>query len=191
MIRIGICDDQEVFRRQIAECCSKYFETCPSEFEFIEFASGGEVLAYDGEQIQLLFLDVELGDTDGISVLQKLQRTDTIRRVVFVTSHDEVMIDAFSTKTLGFLIKPVTEREVEKYILKVLQEEQENIPMEFCTNRILFTRLLEEVLYLEGKGNYAYLHTEKETILLDGKLKVWQEKMQEAPMIRIHKSYIV
>ncbi|MCR5755474.1 MAG: LytTR family transcriptional regulator [Acetatifactor sp.] len=36
-----------------------------------------------------------------------------------------------------------------------------------------------------------YLHTEKETILLDGKLKVWQEKMQEAPMIRIHKSYIV
>ena len=191
MLRIGICDDQESSRCKISEYCKKHFESHKDELELVEFTSGEEVLTYDGGKIQLLFLDVELGDMDGIMVMHRIQRTDLIWRVVFVTSHEEVMVDAFSTKTLGFLVKPITESNINKYILKVLQEYQNNTPVEFSVNQTIIYRNLDDIFYLEGEGNYTYLYTEKDGILLDGKVKIWQEKLQELPIIRVHKSYLV
>lgn len=51
MFKIGICDDVEIYRQNIKEVCEQYFKEHPQVHEYIEFASGEEVLDYQ-ESIQ-------------------------------------------------------------------------------------------------------------------------------------------
>lgn len=53
----------------------------------------------------LLFLDIQMPDLDGFSVLERLG-THVPRGVVFVTAHDEHAIRAFDVHALDYLLKP-------------------------------------------------------------------------------------
>jgi len=191
MIRVGICDDELVFRKAIADCVKKYFQNIKKEFEIVQFSSGEQVAEYDGEQIQLLFLDIELENMNGLEVLKELLDKEIVWRVVFVTSHDELMIDAFSVKTLGFLTKPVNAKKLVKLVDKVIHELDKNQVLECNDGSELFYVKTEDIYYVQAIGNYSELHTKEQTRIVDGKLKIWQEKTCNMDIIRIHKSYIV
>ena len=107
MIIIGICDDEEQYRAQIKLLCSAFFDTQKQEFGFVEFTSGEEVLAYQGDRIHLLFLDIEMPGMGGLEVLSRVRRNERIWRIVFVTSHKELKWETIDLKTLAFLEKPL------------------------------------------------------------------------------------
>ena len=107
MIFVGICDDEEAYRMQIRTICKDFFDAQKQEFRFVEFSSGEEVLAYRGDKIHLLFLDIEMPGTDGLEVLTKVRRNDRFWRIVFVTSHKELRWETIDLKTLAFLEKPL------------------------------------------------------------------------------------
>lgn len=208
MFSIGICDDDALCRQHIRELCEQYFAESPQAHEFVEFVSGEEVLAYhdsflkvdsessfDGrllpKKLLLLFLDVEMGEVDGIEVLRKVEQSDWIWRVVFVTSHDEIMLDAFGIKTLGFIKKPVEYRQIEKWLQVAIRENKDNVVLEYVSGTQQCYIALEDVYYLEAEGNYTYLHTKNESILINENLKQWQYRVEQMPLVRIHKSYLI
>ncbi len=191
MITIGICDDEPGYRRIIKEFCEQFFEKIEQEHQYIEFASGEEVLSYTGPKLYLLFLDVELGGVDGIEVLKFVQEADWIWRIVFVSSHAEAVWDSFSIKTLEFARKPIAYEQVEKWIQIALRENQENILYEFLTTAGSMYKKMEDIYILEGERNYTYLHTKKEKWLINDSLKRWQEKMDKTTMLRVHRSFLV
>lgn len=197
MFCIGICDDEVFHREHIKELCEQYFAEYPQEHKYIEFASGEEVLKYEetaansGSKLHLLFLDVEMGELDGIELLRKVEDADWIWRIVFVTSHDEVMQDAFGIKTMGFARKPVEYRQVEKWIITAIRENKENVMLEYASGTKQGYISLEDIYYLEAEGNYTKLHKKDEMILINENLKQWQKKIAMLPFVRIHKSYLI
>lgn len=191
MITIGICDDMEVFRRDIREKCEKFFTENQLSYQCIEFASGEEILAYEGEQIQLLFLDIELGSISGIEVKTGLEKKDTVSKIVFVTGYDHYMRGAFGTKTLGFVDKPIKNSDVNRWLGRVLEEIQADTVYEFEMNNEIFLVKLREIMYLESAGNYTYLYKRGEKVLLCKQLKVCHEKLDVTCMLRIHKRYVI
>ena len=74
MITIGICDDEVAYRENLKTICWYYLRTLDQEYEFAMFASGEEVLAYQGDMIHLLFLDIELPGMDGMQVMEQIQK---------------------------------------------------------------------------------------------------------------------
>lgn len=197
MFLIGICDDEEFHREHIKKLCEQYFAEYPQEHEYIEFTSAEEVLVYgeaaenSGSKLHLLFLDVEMGELDGIELLRKLENAAWIWRIVFVTSHDEVMQDAFGIKTLGFAHKPVEYRQVEKWITTAIRENKENVMLEYMVGMQKSYIALEDIYYLEAEGNYTKLYQKDEMQLINENLKRWQKKTESFPFVRIHKSYLV
>nr|MCR5461198.1 response regulator [Acetatifactor sp.] len=71
MITIGICDDEEAYRDRIKTICSEYLAEREMECQFTMFSSGEEVLAYQGDRMLLLFLDIEMPGIDGLEVMEK------------------------------------------------------------------------------------------------------------------------
>jgi two-component system, LytTR family, response regulator len=55
----------------------------------------------------LVFLDVQMPEMDGFSVVQEIG-ADRMPAVVFVTAHDQYAIDAFEVNAIDYLLKPVT-----------------------------------------------------------------------------------
>lgn len=197
MFLIGICDDEELHRRHIRELCERYFGEYPQMHEYVEFASGEEVLEYreaaenSGSKLHLLFLDVEMGKVDGIEVLRKVEDADWIWRIVFVSSHEEMVWNSFSFKTLEFARKPVEYWQIEKWINIAIRENKENVMLEYTSIIQRDFVALEDIYYLKAEGNYTILHKKDANILMNENLKQWQKKTEMFPIVRIHKSYLI
>ncbi|HAB93378.1 MAG TPA: histidine kinase [Lachnospiraceae bacterium] len=58
-------------------------------------------------QIDVAFLDIEIGGTNGIDLARKIREMQPDVRIIFVTSHDSYALDAFSVHATGYLLKPV------------------------------------------------------------------------------------
>ncbi len=191
MITIGICDDELIHRKDIRELCEQYFEDNRQDCEFVEFASGEEILAYNKGKIHLLLLDVELGGVDGLEVLKYVEDADWVWRVVFVTNHEEVVWDSFGIKTLGFGRKPITYGQITRWIDITLQENKENVVFRFITTQGTIYKNVEDIFYMKAEGNYTYLYTRNGECLINDKLKIWEDRMRQTSMKRIHRSYLI
>jgi len=191
---IGICDDEQMHRQHIRELCERFFEDNPQSHEYVEFTSGEELLLYQERSqgmLHLLFLDIEMGGVDGIEVLRKVEDADWIWRIVFVSSHEEMVWDSFSIKTLDFARKPVAYPQIEKWIRTAIRENRENILLEYMDQGVQKYIALEDIYYLAAEGNYTILHEKSNVTLLGENLKQWQQKTEDVSLVRIHKSYLI
>ncbi|MBO4696175.1 MAG: response regulator transcription factor [Lachnospiraceae bacterium] len=190
MIIIGICDDEQLYRAQVKTVCSAFFDAQKQEYRFVEFTSGDQVLAYQGEKIHLLFLDIEMPGTDGLEVLSQVRRNERIWRIVFMTSHKELKWETVDLKTLAFLEKPIDRIGVETCIKTVLRENRENIDISFKTFKGPGFIRLDRIVFIQAQGNYVNICTEKEEIPGYDSIKVIEEQTKGTTVIRTHKSYL-
>ena len=73
------------------------------------FARPSEAIEYaKTNRIALAFLDIEMGNTNGLDLCRTLLALNPRTNVVFLTAHIEYSFDAWSTGASGFLLKPVT-----------------------------------------------------------------------------------
>ncbi|WP_310602959.1 LytR/AlgR family response regulator transcription factor [Anaerosporobacter sp.] len=191
MIRIGICDDVKSHRIQIEEQCNAIFKPQNIECEYKLFTSGEEVVEYEGEEIHLLFLDIEMEGINGIEVKKYLESKDTVWKIVFVSNHDEVVFDAFGIKTLGFSKKPVDKNKLELWLSTVMEENNENLEIIFRVFERERRETLENIIYIKAEGHYVYVKTKEDYFLASERLKNWQKRLESTSIIRVHNSYMV
>ena len=92
MLRIGICDDALPARMSLRAALERALERRHSDAEFFEF-SGGEGLlrwldSHAGE-LDLVFLDMEMGQIGGMETARRLRALDETLQLVFVTGYSE------------------------------------------------------------------------------------------------------
>lgn len=191
MYIIGICDDEVMYREQLKELCHDYFLSTKTNYECIEFASGEEVLKYQGGRMHLLFLDVELTGISGIELLHKMEQTESVWRIVFVSGHEEVVWDCFGIKTLGFVRKPIAYQQIEHWLSTMEKENRSNqiILLEVGNRKIAC--YMDEIYLFEATRNYTTVYYKNIRKLLNGNLKAWERKVMGSDFVRVHKSYLI
>jgi two-component system, LytTR family, response regulator len=107
MIRVIVADDEPVARRRVA----RLLRAEPGVAVIAECSGGLETVArVSVEQPDLLFLDVQMPDLNGIEAVQRIG-VDKMPPVVFVTAFDQYAIKAFELSAVDYLLKPYdTER---------------------------------------------------------------------------------
>ena len=84
------------------------------------FLRASEAIDYARKRhISIAFLDIELGNVDGISLCNKLVEINPIINVIFLTSYPEYAIKAWDTKASGFLVKPLQTQDVIEQLKKL------------------------------------------------------------------------
>src|SRR5258708_32171840 len=80
----------------------------PHVAAILEAKNGREaVTAVRAQQPDLVFLDVQMPEMDGFSVVEEVGPAQ-MPAVVFVTAHDRYAIRAFEINAIDYLLKPVT-----------------------------------------------------------------------------------
>ena len=113
MIYIAICDDEKYMCDHIEAFASLFFRKKNKEAAILRFYCGEELLQYDG-QIDILFLDIQMKDIDGMETARKL-RADKFRGfLIFITVLKEMVFQSFEVQAYDYLVKPVEEEQFEK-----------------------------------------------------------------------------
>ncbi|MFJ7970191.1 response regulator [Psychrobacillus sp. NPDC096389] len=72
----------------------------------------------------ILFLDIEMKEMNGIKVAEKFNATASQTDIVFVTAYDKYALEAFNVQALDYILKPIEKSRLEKTIQRIRQSRQ-------------------------------------------------------------------
>ena len=86
----------------------------------IGFTKPSQAIEYAKEnRVALAFLDIELGTANGIDLCKTLLNINPLMNVIFLTAYPEYSIDAWDTEASGFMVKPITVKNVLEQLKKL------------------------------------------------------------------------
>lgn len=144
--------------------------------------------------VDLVFLDIHLGDISGIQLLE----TGAIKsQVILTTAYHEYALKGFDLKVTDYLLKPYTfERFVQAVdrVQNLLPKSEMPSAKPFIfvkTEYRLEKILLDDLLFIEGKGDYLQLHTPSKKIMTLQTFAEFEQTLPPNVVCRVHKSYMV
>ena len=143
------------------------------------------------EDIDLVFLDIEMPEMNGIDLL----RNHKMPMTIITTMHSKYALEAFEHNIIDYLIKPVTLARFIKAIekAKVRLDKRKNQKNYFFIKKdsVLNRVPVENILWIEALGDYATIFTTEKKYVVHLTLKVIEGKLPPDKFLRVHRSYIV
>lgn len=209
-IRAVIVDDEPLARRGLL----RFLKSDP-EIEVLSECGDGQsaVGAILGKKPNLVFLDVQMPEMDGLEVVRRVGPAQ-MPTTIFVTAYDRYALQAFDANALDYLLKPVgqerfqialgrakeriSEKSKSETVLRMMatleeikrqDEYLERLPVS-GNGRILFVKT-KEIDWIEANGNYARLYVGAQTHDIRETLSTLERKLNPRDFLRIHRSTIV
>lgn len=194
-IIIGICDDEKSIRNLLYNYIEEYGALYKYEFDIHTFMLGEDLLNSKSiYQCDLLFLDVEMGNINGIQTAHFLRELSELEnlQIVFVSAHDKYMKSMFDVRPFQYISKPVSKEEFFKTLDSYCKFFIRKCDFfSFKTGRTMHRLPCSDILYFESKGRKIFLYTKQECIEFYDKLNVLERSLENAGFYRIHQSYLV
>ncbi|MEP6713025.1 MAG: response regulator [Ferruginibacter sp.] len=159
----------------------------------------------------LVFLDIQMPGKSGLEMLTELSEKKF--EVIFVTAHNEYMLQALQFSAADYLLKPVDEDrliEAVQRVQKRLDSDKEakqtetllhNIrkagspaEMKLClpTTKGFIIVKLEEIIYGEAERSYTIFHlNSKKNVTVSKPLADYDDMLKDTTFLRIHKSFLI
>lgn len=191
-IKIAICDDEAAGRESVEMMCRAFFEE-KERFEGMPdiqvFASGKEMTASGGDY-DILLLDIEMPEQDGINIKEYYETNRKRARIIFTTSHRERVLEAFGKNVVSFLVKPIFKESFQKAMEKALLDLC-GMVLEIEENGETFLIPVKQIKYIEAQDKYTLAVTETGEYLMRRTMKFWEDALPCQDFVRVHKSYLV
>lgn len=190
MIRIAVCEDEQILLEQLTDDIKKILNEHSVIYSIKAYSNGSALLVR--EAFDIVFLDIAMKPIGGLELARRLRARGDISRLVFITAHSQYAIDAYDVQAYHYLIKPVDLKKLEAVILglcTLLKGEYEHalaIRQGTTVRRIPF----EQILYLEAMNRKVYLHKKEESFSFYGKLDELEPALPDT-FFRCHRSFIV
>ena len=190
MITIAICDDDN---GQII-ALKKMLTEWNSQTIINEYSSAEQFLFnYPDASCDLLLLDIEMGDMNGMELAKALRAKDDMLPIIFITGFSEYMGDGYDVEALHYLLKPVEKeklfRALDRYAYRHKPKNRIILPSGVCNGSVVTAS--NNIVYVEafGKKTQVNLKSGKKITCPLG-LSAVSEKLGQG-FVSCHRSYIV
>lgn len=189
-MRIAICDDEAYWVKELLRLLREYYITRRINLYFSLFSGGTELLK-SRESFDVIFLDYQMEEINGIETAREIRARNISSAIIFVSSYPDIAIDTFEVDTYRFLVKPINKDKLfgslDDY-RKMINDEDYIVLKSRESETIL---KVSEIVFCEAKGRYSVLHTIRGTFESSKNIKEIEERLTKDLFCRCHKAYIV
>lgn len=195
MLRIGICDDSADARIALRAALERALDRRKGEGTFFEFSSGEGLLRWmekHAGELDLVFLDIEMGELDGMETARRLRLADEGLQLVFVTGYTDYVFDGYSVGALGYLMKPPQPDRLDEVLDRGLEARLRDGDKAFlCRSGETMYRIPKKsILYFASDRRQVSCVAAARTYTFYGKLDEVERTVGEG-FVRIHQRYLV
>lgn len=117
MIKVAVCDDETHIREKLTSIIKDYFYEINRTVWVADFKTGSGLLKAN-IRFDIIFLDIEMPNMNGIETAKKLRNWDVNSKIIYVTNYAKYQNCAYKVHAFDYICKPVRE----KAIYEVLSE---------------------------------------------------------------------
>lgn len=190
--RIAICDDNAADRNYVRTMLMEWAVRAGHSIVVSEYAMAEQFLfAYeDTPDYDILLLDIEMGEMDGVTLAKKLRKNNETVQIVFITGYSDYIAEGYEVAALHYLMKPVKQEKLFEVLSRAaerLSKNEKQLTLE--SNGTLILLPISQIRYIEVQHNYVTLYA-KEEITMKRTLGEIEQELDER-FFRVGRSAIV
>lgn len=187
-----VVDDDPIARAAVIYCIGRtkflnFIGECSKAIDIIEIIQN--------QKIDLIFLDVEMPEMNGIDFIKTFQ---DIPQIILVTGKKEYALEAFDFNVTDYILKPVDYDRFLKAALKA-KNINESFPLPQEDNGDFFIKKnsklvkinIKDINWIEALADYVTIHTNTERFILLSTMKLIESKLSSKEFARVHRSFII
>ena len=194
MIKIAIVEDNPFDRARLKELLGYVFMQGKQEILIDEFETAMHFFVKYQPVYDLVFMDIEMPEMNGLEAARRLRKLDKQVLLVFVTNMAQYAIKGYEVDALDFILKPVDKY---SFVLK-MQRALARIPHREREGIIINTDTLETIAlpvpsikYVEVNGHYVIYHTCDGEYKQYTTLKSVEEQLRANHFVKCNRCFLV
>lgn len=184
---MAVCDDEPGDIRQIQKMIQKTMEKLGyyGEYELQSFSKGNELYeAVKREPFSLVFLDIEMPETDGFQLASKLCAEAPEMHLIFISNYEHFVFDAYEYAPFWFIRKAALEQDMYRAMYRYMQLTSDSRITYKVKDGMGFKEIsIKDILYVECEEHTLTFRTVQGL-----SLKEVERELAPYGFLRIHKS---
>jgi len=198
MLKYIIIDDEPLAHEVIEEFCGmlphlQLEKNCYNAIEAMQFLNESTV--------DFMFLDINMPKLRGLDFLKTLTKPP---KTIITTAYKEHALEGFELNVVDYILKPFSFDRLVKAVNKVAETQKTKTVIKEVSGSTGSTIRffvkgdkkhhqidLNVLLYIEAYGNYTKLFLKDEMIVSHEKISHFEDLLNVADFLRVHKSFIV
>ena len=193
MRNIAIVEDDDKEAGLLEEQLRRYEKETGAEYRIVRFSDAIAFLTGYSADYDIVFMDIEMPDLDGMTAAKKLREVDPEVILVFVTNMAQYAVEGYEVSAMDFMVKPVR---YDNLKLKLERAEKElegkgedrflvrgkNGPVVIC---------VPDIRYVEVTDHMLTFYTNEGAIKVTGSLKEIEKRLEGRDFSRANSCYLV
>lgn len=194
-MRAAICDDSSAMIIETYAALKYWAVHSGTNLQISAFNTGEDLLdAHAHIRFDIIFLDINLPGLSGMDTARRIRAFDRDAAIVFLTSHPEHALEAFSVRAFHYLLKPLSFGMLTEVMedFRILYDKTSKYLILHCNGTYL-KRYLHEIAYLEVQSRHVHFHMKNgEIIVMKEPFHTYENILLTNPdFVKCHRSYIV
>ena len=191
---IGICDDElqicRIIDKKVRTILHKLYGDDDEYFDIRVYCSAKDLLEKI-ENIDIVFLDVEMPEMDGMEAGKIIFERNPECRIIIATSNEKRYSEAFRFYAHRYLNKPLQQEKIREAIVSAVSRTVGNSTIEVYQNKIKYNIAQNEIYYIRSYNGYIQIYTANDVFTKNMSLEQIEKELDDRLFFRIHRQYIV
>mgnify|MGYP006299252585 FL=1 len=187
--------DDDPLSLKVVEEFVKRTEFLDLKYTFNDAVEAINTINVSEENIDLIFLDIEMPEMSGIEFLNTVK---DLPQVIIISSQEKYALQAFDYDVVDYLLKPITFSRFYKAATKAkhnadtMETRQKQKDEIFIKKDSALVRLkYDDILWVEAMENYVVINSYDQKFTIHFTMKSIIQQLPADRFKRVHRSYIV
>lgn len=196
MLNILICDDEKTVTDQLETYIVSFYKNKNTEYTITICNSGTELYRLISKRcmFDIIFLDIDLKDGNGILLARKIRTTDKKAKIIFITNHKNFKSAAFSVRAFGYVDKPAIKEQIYQQLEDIDlygRADNNETVLKFETSDGFININVRDIIYFESSNRKIFIHTFSNIYKMNQQISKLYASMSIYHFERPHSSFLV
>ena len=193
MLHIALVEDSAFDRKVLRDCLEEYGRESGQALAVTEFSDGSALLEHYPEKPDLIFMDIMMPGSDGMSAAEQLRKVDESTMLIFETTVSRMAEKGYEVDAFDYIIKPVEWPSFRLKMGRVMKRlshfEEPSFEIKTASGFVLTP--VKDIFYVEVLDHTLLFHTEKGDVQSYGTLKSVEDSLPKDRFFKINKMYLI
>ena len=189
-----LVEDSEEDLSQWTKCLDRYIRERQAAVEYKVFRNGFDFLENYRPMYDIILMDIEMPQMDGMATARKLREMDVHTALIFVTHMAQFAVQGYEVSALDYLVKPITypnfSIKLQRALDLINRADGKRVVLNGKTE--MHSISVQDLLYVEVRGHHLIFHqTSGQEIDVCGSLNNLEESLQGLGFTRCSTCYLI